>query len=76
MNIKKHIQTTLILIALILPQTTLFANNIQVSDVKLTGQNTTLKYTMVQFNISWENSWRSTDLENNWMLHGYSLNSG
>jgi len=66
MNIKKHIQTTLILIALILPQTTLFANNIQVSDVKLTGQNTTLKYTMVQFNISWENSWRSTDLENNW----------
>jgi len=36
----------------------LMANNIQVSSGTLTGQNTTDNYTMVQFNLSWENSWR------------------
>jgi len=66
MNVKKQIQKAVILIALLLPQTILFANNIQVSNVSLTGQNTTSKYTMVKFDISWENSWRTSTLEKNW----------
>jgi hypothetical protein len=43
-----------------------FANNITITNVKLTGQNTTSGYTMVQFDISWENSWRTSAGSNNW----------
>src|SRR5688572_19297436 len=35
-----------------------FCNNVQVSNVRLTGQNTTDNFTMVEFDIMWENSWR------------------
>ncbi|MBC8042098.1 MAG: hypothetical protein IAF08_01520, partial [Rhizobacter sp.] len=34
------------------------ANNVQVSTVTLTGQNAASQYTNIQFNLSWENSWR------------------
>lgn len=33
------------------------ANNITVSNVSLTGQNTGSHYSLVQFDLSWENSW-------------------
>ena len=36
------------------------ANNLQIANIMLTGQNTGSHYVMVQFNISWENSWRNT----------------
>ncbi|MCI0472056.1 MAG: SUMF1/EgtB/PvdO family nonheme iron enzyme, partial [Ignavibacteria bacterium] len=36
----------------------LLSNNIQITSVTLTGQNRTSDYTAVQFNLSWENSWR------------------
>ncbi len=42
------------------------ANNIQTSNVKLTGQNTTNHTTQVQFDVSWENSWRTTSGPANW----------
>jgi len=42
------------------------ANNIQVSNTKLTGQNTTDGYTLVQFDLRWENSWRTSSAPNNW----------
>ncbi|MCX6162622.1 MAG: hypothetical protein NTV87_14980 [Ignavibacteriae bacterium] len=35
-----------------------FANNIVVGTVTTTGLNVTDHYTMVQFDLSWENSWR------------------
>jgi formylglycine-generating enzyme required for sulfatase activity len=50
----------------------LIANNIQVSNVKLTRQNTSAgtnhanNYTLVQFDLSWENSWRTSSAPNNW----------
>ena len=66
LKMKKLIQKTLILIVLSLPQTILFANNVQISNVKITGQDTASKFTMVQFDISWENSWRTSTLEKNW----------
>ena len=42
------------------------ANNIQISQVRITDQNTTDHYTMVEFDLSWENSWRTSEYESNW----------
>jgi formylglycine-generating enzyme required for sulfatase activity len=43
-----------------------YSNNINVSNVSITGQNTVSDFTLVQFNISWDNSWRTSTLESNW----------
>jgi len=43
-----------------------YSNNISVSNVSITGQNTVSDFTLVQFNISWDNSWRTSTLESNW----------
>jgi formylglycine-generating enzyme required for sulfatase activity len=43
-----------------------YSNNINVSSVSITGQNTVSDFTLVQFNISWDNSWRTSTLESNW----------
>ena len=42
------------------------ANNIGVSNVALTGKNTTSHYIMVSFSLAWENSWRTSNNESNW----------
>ncbi len=42
------------------------ANNIAISNLVLTGKNTGSDYALVQFDISWENSWRSSSAPNNW----------
>jgi formylglycine-generating enzyme required for sulfatase activity len=42
------------------------ANNITVSNLSLTGTNTTDKYVMVQFDLTWENSWRYSSGLTNW----------
>ncbi len=44
----------------------IYANNIQVANVTLTGQNTVDDYTLVEFDISWENSWRVVGGPGNW----------
>ena len=36
----------------------LMANNIQVSNITLTTKDTANNFRIVQFNLSWENSWR------------------
>lgn len=49
-----------------------FANNIAITNVELTGQNVTAgvnnpaNFTMVQFTVSWENSYRLNYGPNNW----------
>jgi len=43
-----------------------FANNIQISNVRLASQNTNEGYYMVEFDLSWENSWRTSTYESNW----------
>lgn len=53
------------LLAVILT-TMLSANNITVTNVQLTGQNTTSDFALVQFDISWDNSWRTSSAPNNW----------
>ena len=42
------------------------ANNIQISNITLTGQNTISKSTLIQFNLTWENSWRVSTGPSNW----------
>lgn len=43
-----------------------YSNNILVTNVALTGQNTVSDFTLVQFDISWDNSWKTSTLESNW----------
>ena len=43
-----------------------YSNNIQIANVTLTGQNTTSDFTMVQFDLTWENSWRVNSGPSNW----------
>lgn len=58
----------LLLAVLLLPAMLVQAGNIQLSNVSLTGQDTSIGATRVQFDLSWENSWRySTAADiNNW----------
>lgn len=66
---KNHLNQTLrqyCLIAIILSFFSVQANNVTVSNVTLTGQNTASDFTLVQFDISWENSWRVSAGPNNW----------
>jgi hypothetical protein len=42
------------------------ANNITVSSVSLTARNKTADYVQVQFNLSWNNSFRVTTGPSNW----------
>jgi len=65
-----------------------FSNNIAVSNVSLTGQNISngpnnaLNFALVQFDLSWENSWRlgySTGINNwdaAWVFVKYRVNGG
>lgn len=43
-----------------------FANNISISVPSLTGQNSTNNYTMIRFDIAWDNSWRVSSGPSNW----------
>ena len=62
MAMKKH----LFLISFIGITSLCYSNNINVSNVALTGQNTVSDFTLVQFDISWDNSWRTSTFESNW----------
>lgn len=42
------------------------ANNIQVSSAILTGQDAINDTYQIQFDLSWENSWRTSTFERNW----------
>ena len=42
------------------------ANNVKVSNATLTGQNVGNNYTNVQFDLSWDNSWRVNTGPSNW----------
>ncbi|MEM9547557.1 MAG: SUMF1/EgtB/PvdO family nonheme iron enzyme [Bacteroidota bacterium] len=58
----------------------MFANNIEVSNISLTGQNTDDEFTLVQFDLSWENSWRISSGPSNydgaWVFIKFKENSG
>ncbi len=47
-------------------QSMLFGNHVTFSNISLEGHNSTSKTVKVQFDISWENSWRTSSAPNNW----------
>ncbi len=42
------------------------ANNIQITNLSIPTQNTTFHYSMIQFDLTWDGSWRTSTLESNW----------
>jgi len=63
----KHINFIIIIFMLFMfAGYNVFANNISVSNFSLTGQNPSGHYVFVKFDISWENSWRTSSSPNNW----------
>lgn len=58
----------------------LTANNLLISNISLTGQNTAEDYCYIRFDISWENSWRTSSAPNNWdaawIFAKYRIGSG
>ena len=58
----------------------LHGNNLQVENVRLTGQNAAANFTLIQFDISWENSWRfSVGPANHdaaWVFAKFRVNNG
>ncbi len=57
---------TLIAITLLVTTLNVKANNILLSNVLLNGQNTTSQFSMINFDVSWENSWRTITNEANY----------
>lgn len=55
-----------ILLFMFVGSTLLNANNITISNLSHTGQNTTDHYSFVKFDISWDNSWRTSSAPSNW----------
>lgn len=53
-------------IFLLLSQAPLWGNNLQVENVTLTGQDAAQNFTLVSFDLSWENSWRVSIGPSNW----------
>lgn len=53
-------------IVLLVATVTTFANNIQISNTSLSGQNAASNFTLVNFDINWDNSWRTSTNESNY----------
>lgn len=68
----KAIYKTLIVLLFGLGISSVWANNIQVSNIALVNQNTTAglnnaaNHTFVQFDMTWDNSWRNSAGPSNW----------
>jgi formylglycine-generating enzyme required for sulfatase activity len=57
---------TLLLSSLLCISCSLFANNIAVSNISLTGRNIGAQTLLVQFNLNWQNSWKTSAAPFNW----------
>lgn len=59
---KSLLITALMLLAIV----AVYANNIQVSGVSVSGQNVAAHFSMVNFSVTWDNSWRTSTNESNY----------
>ncbi|TSA25241.1 hypothetical protein D4R71_05615 [bacterium] len=68
MKAKKILSIVVTILFVTLFTLPLWANNVQVSTVTITDQNTTEHYSHLTFDISWDNSWRLDGVAapNNW----------
>lgn len=66
MKTKIFLKLVLIICLSMLTNNCSFANNISLTNISLTGQNVAEHYSLVKFDIQWENSWRTSSSPNNW----------
>jgi formylglycine-generating enzyme required for sulfatase activity len=66
MKLKKLILGVLLFCLFMTVCTSIFANNINVSNISLTGRDVTTHTIMVKFDLTWENSWRLEVEPANW----------
>jgi hypothetical protein len=59
---RKFLLTAMMLVGIL---SNSYANNVQTANIVLNAQNTALNYSMVNFDISWDNSWRTSNNESN-----------
>ena len=64
--IKSGLNKSIVLLILSTCSLSVLANNIAISNVVFTTQNPTLNYSMIKFDVSWDNSWRTSTQESNW----------
>ena len=78
MRQNRKIQGFVLLVVFLLAGSGLHANNIEVGNISLTGQNSTDGYTLVQFDLSWDNSWREDTVNHDaaWVFVKYSIDNG
>jgi formylglycine-generating enzyme required for sulfatase activity len=65
-NIKQRLQRLVLIGLLVVATSNLFAHGVEISNVELNGQNTTSDFTFVNFDIAWDNSWRTSTAQCNW----------
>ncbi|MCJ8289403.1 MAG: SUMF1/EgtB/PvdO family nonheme iron enzyme [Crocinitomicaceae bacterium] len=57
-----------------------FANNVEVENISITGQNNASDTKFIELDVSWENSWRTSAAPSNWdaiwLFAKYRLTSG
>ena len=66
LNIKQGFLYLVLLCIFAVANNGLFANNVSISNVRLTGQDQANDFTKVEFDISWDNSWRTNAGPGNW----------
>ena len=62
----KNLFKAVVLFCIIMFATSTFANNISLSNFSLASRNLAEHSVMVKFDISWENSWRTSASPYNW----------
>lgn len=79
-NARPQIARALFLSFFSLTSVWIYANKVKVENVRLTNQNTTTDVKDIEFDISWENSWRTSATPGNhdacWVFAKYRLTSG
>lgn len=69
----------IILLGLLIYTQLSFSNNITVTNASISGQNTTTHKQFINFDVAWENSWRTSTNESNydgaWIFVKYRKNS-
>lgn len=74
---RKIIIYFMIIVTFLLSADKAYANNIAVSNVSITGQSTSAQTCKIQFDISWENSWKNgINYDAAWVFMKYSTDSG
>jgi formylglycine-generating enzyme required for sulfatase activity len=78
----KIIKTSLMIYVGIILSASIFANNIQVNNAIIAEHNESNNYVMIQFDLQWENSWRTNNLNGDvvtnwdaaWVFLKYKVN--